>query len=236
MPLVWLMLVIILFSKKQWSYLFFKIIFFIMLIISLPLFINIINYPLSKGGDEYNKEDNVSAVLVLTGGSYKDLNGNWYSSSNSIKRAALGNSFARELDIPLIILGGSKNINEPAESLLVSKIINNNNVILEQESKNTYQAANNFKKILNNNNLNISDNYLIITSEIHNLRTFLTFKSKNYKVKVFDYKSKTGVSLVNIVPNAKSYTFFNNALYEYLGIIKYIFYGHIKLNIFGLFK
>jgi len=193
-----------------------------------------ITYPLSQGGDIYYKEDNISAVIVLTGGSYKDFNSNWHPSSNSIKRTILGDSIAKELNIPLIILGGNNNLDGPAESLIASKIIKNNNMILELDSKNTYQAVYNLYNILFKNNLDPHDHYLVVTSEIHNLRTSLTFKSHNYRVKTYDYKTNTRFSLLNIIPNAKSYTFFNNALYEYLGIIKYILYGYINFNIFDL--
>lgn len=204
-----------------------------MLILSIPIFVNIINYPLGLGADKYKEGDKITAVIVLTGGAYKDLNNNWYPSINTINRSVLGNNMAKKLDVPLIIIGGNNNLSAPSESLLVSKIITNDNLILESKSKNTYQSATSLKNILFENNLDIKDNYLIITSKIHNLRTALTFKSQNYRVKIFDYKNNFKLGFSNILPNSKSYSYFNKAIYEYLGIIHYILQGYIKINLFN---
>jgi uncharacterized SAM-binding protein YcdF (DUF218 family) len=233
MPIFWAMMIIILLNQKKYYYIFIKITFLIMLILSLPILINIINYPLSLGADKYKEGDNISAVIVLTGGAYKDLNNNWYPSINTINRSVLGNNIAKKLNVPLIIIGGNKNSNAPSESTLASQIIKNDNLILELESKNTYQSVVNLKEILLKNNLETKGNYLIVTSKIHHLRTALTFKSKNYRVKVFGYKNNIKLSILNIIPNSQSYLYFNKGLYEYLGIVQYILNGYIRINVFN---
>jgi Uncharacterized conserved protein len=96
-------------------------------------------------------------------------------SSNSRKRAALGNNFHRQLNIPLIITGGNSIKENPAESLIVSNFIDNKNIILDQISKNTYESALHLEKIILGNNLSKNDNFILITSKIHNLRSALTF-------------------------------------------------------------
>ena len=80
-------------------------------------------------------------------------------------------------------------------------------------------------------NLNKNNNYLVVTSNIHNLRTALTFKSQGYKIKIFNYNSFNKISFANFIPNSKSFILFNNCLYEYFGIIKYALLGYIKVNI-----
>ena len=50
-------------------------------------------------------------------------------------------NIAKDLGVPLIISGGNKSPDLPAESLLVSKLFQNQNIILETKSKNTYQSA-----------------------------------------------------------------------------------------------
>ena len=80
-------------------------------------------------------------------------------------------------------------------------------------------------------NLNKKNNYLVVTSDIHNLRTALTFKSQGYKIKIFNYNSFNKSKFLNFIPNSKSFILFNNCLYEYFGIIKYVLLGYIKVNI-----
>jgi len=224
------MLIIILFKIKN-IYIYFKIIFMILLLFSLPIFIELLKYPLTNGASKYSKGDSISAVIVLTAGSYKDINDKWYPSGTSIKRTVLANNIATELNLPLIIIGGNKTIELPAESLLVSKFVDNDKLFLETKSKNTYESVKNLDQILLNINLNKKHNYLVITSDIHNLRTALTFKGQGYKIKIFNYTSFNKVSFSTFIPNAKSFILLNSYLYEYFGIIKYTFLGHIKTSI-----
>ena len=224
------MLIIILFKIKN-IYIYFKIIFIILLLLSLPIVIELLKYPLTNGASKYIKGDSISAVIVLTAGSYKDINDKWYPSGTSIKRTVLANNIAKEFNLPLIILGGNQTLELPAESLLVSKFIDNNKLFLEKKSKNTYQSVKNLDQILLNINLNKKHNYLIITSDIHNLRTALTFKSQDYKIKIFNYRPFSKISFSTFIPNAKSFILLNNCLYEYFGIIKYTFLGYIKTSI-----
>jgi len=223
------MFFIILFKIKKNIYFYFKTIFIVFFIISLPIFIEIFSFPLNKGSSKFSSSENFSAIIVLSGGIYKDINDKWYPSSNSIKRAILGNNLAKKLKIPLIILGGQTISGGPAESFVVSNFIDNNNIILEHRSKNTYQSVVNLEKILLENALNKKDNFIVVTSKIHNLRTALTFRSQNYKIKVYNYSSSNRLNFKKFIPNSKSFILFNNSLYEYYGIIKYFLLGYIKI-------
>ena len=229
LPIIWFMLFIIIFNLKDKIYFYFKAIFILLFIISLPITIDIFSFPLSKGSSKFTDDQKFSAIIVLTGGIYKDINGNWHPSSNSMKRTALGNNLSKKLNIPLIISGGNSIKENPAESLIVSNFIDNKNIILDQISKNTYESALNLEKIMFENNLSKKDNFMLITSKIHNLRSALTFKSQNYKIKIYDYITFDKLNFYKFVPNSKSFYLFNNALYEYYGLIKYLLLGHIKI-------
>jgi len=228
LPIIWLMLIIILFKVKN-IYFYFKGILIILLLISLPIFIQIFEYPLKLGANKFSENYNITAVVVMTGGIYKDINSKWYPSASTIKRTIIANNIASKINKPLIILGGNINSNEPAESEIASKIINNNILILDNNSKNTYQSVKNFKSVLLKNNIDASGNFLIITSSIHNLRTALTFKSQGYKINIYNYGSFKNINLLSFIPNSQSFILFNKALYEYYGIIKYVFLGYIKI-------
>ena len=230
MPIIWYMLIIILFKIKN-IYIYFKIILISLLLLSLPIVIEIFMYPLTNGSSKFITGDDISAVIVLTAGSYKDVNEKWYPSATSVKRTVLANNIAKIANVPLIILGGNKTKNLPSESLLVSKYINNNNLLLDTKSKNTYQSVKNLEEKLVTINLNKNNNYLVVTSDIHNLRTALTFKSQGYRIKIFNYNSLNKSSFANFIPSSKSFLLLNNCLYEYFGIIKYLFLGYIKVNI-----
>jgi uncharacterized SAM-binding protein YcdF (DUF218 family) len=230
MPIIWCMVIIILFKIKN-VYIYFKIILMSLLLLSLPIVIESLMYPLTNGSSKFITGDDISAVIVLTAGSYKDVNEKWYPSGTSVKRTVLANNIAKITNVPLIILGGNKTKNLPSESLLVSKYINNNNFLLDTKSKNTYQSVKNLEKKLLKINLNKNNNYLVVTSDIHNLRTALTFKSQGYKIKILNYNSLNKISFADFIPNSKSFILLNNCLYEYFGIIKYVFLGYIKVNI-----
>jgi len=230
MPIIWCMLVIILF-KIKYIYFYFKCILILLLLLSLPIVIELFKYPLTNGSSKYTAGDNIAAVIVLTAGSYKDANEKWYPSGTSIQRTVIANNIAKKIKVPLIILGGSKSSNLPAESSLVSKFIHNDNFLLDTQSKNTYQSVKNLEKNLLLINLNKKNNYLVITSDIHNLRTALTFKSEGYNIKIFNYHSFNEIGFTSFIPNSKSFIALNNCLYEYFGIIKYALLGYIKVSI-----
>ena len=229
MPFIWFMLFIILFSSKAKIYSYFKYLFIILFLLSLPIFIYFIEIPLNNGLNKFSNKDKISAVIVLTAGSYKDVNNNWHPSSKSIKRVALGDKISKELSVPLIISGGNKSKSLPAESLIVSRLIKNNMIILDKESMNTYESAINLEAILKTINLNKNNNYLLITSSLHNLRSSLTFKTQNYNVKTYNYKDLEDIDFYKFIPSSKSFMFLNYCLYEYYGIIKYIFLGYINI-------
>jgi len=230
MPIIWCMFIIILFKINN-IYVYFKAILILLLLLSLPIIIEFFKYPLTNGSSKYIAGDDISAVIVLTAGSYKDVNEKWYPSATSIKRTVLANNIAKKEKVPLIILGGNQTGKFPSESLLVSKFVHNNNLLLDTKSKNTYQSVKNLEKNLLAINLNKNNNYLVITSNIHNLRTALTFKSQGYKIKIFNYYYLNKIKFIDFIPNSRSFILFNNCLYEYFGIIKYVFLGYIKVNI-----
>ena len=140
MPIIWCMLIIILFKINN-IYVYFKAILILLLLLSLPIIIELFKYPLTNGSSKYIAGDDISAVIVLTAGSYKDVNEKWYPSATSIKRTVLANNIAKKEKVPLIILGGNQTGKFPSESLLVSKFVHNNNLLLDTKSKNTYQSV-----------------------------------------------------------------------------------------------
>ena len=183
--MIWFMFFVIIFSLKKNIYFYFKTVFVLLFIVSLPIFIEIFSLPLTKGSDRSLSNKDISAIVVLTGGIYKDVNNNWHPSSSSVARVVLANNLSKELNLPLIILGGKSIPNGPAESIIVSKFIENKNIILDYESKNTFESVIFLEKILLKINLNKNDNFYVVTSKYHNLRTAFTFRTQNYNIKLY---------------------------------------------------
>jgi len=233
-PLIWITLFILIFRLKKNSYLFLKLFFLIFFIISLPIFIQEFSYPLTKGAPIY-KNEKVSSVLVLTAGSFQDSQGNWHPSSNTIRRVVRGDKIARLLNIPLIISGGTLHEGGFSESSLALNLIEERKDIYKDiYSKNTHEAAKNLKVTLLKNGINADLPIILVTSPIHNLRTALTLKSYNYDVIIYDKSFKRKYNISSFIPDSRSFVYFNNALYEYMGIIKYILNGYIKLSIYKI--
>jgi len=231
LPIIWFMFFIVILKLKRYSYVSFKIIFFLLFIMSIPITTYIIEYPLKANSNSYLKGDNISIVLVPTAGSYKDYNNNWHPSSTSILRAVIGETLAIKLNTTLIISGGDIQKSNISEALLVSKMINQD-AILDHDSKNTSDTVINLKYIIEENNITMEHPILLVTSPIHNLRASMTLKSYGYNVKNFNQKLNKKYSIIDFIPSSKSFIYLNNALYEYIGILKYILNGHIKLNSF----
>ena len=100
------MFIILLVGSKQTIYFFFRVIFLVLFILSLPIFSSIFEYPLKKGVDSFSEKKNLSMVLVPTAGVYEDSLGNWYASKDTILRTMKGYDISKKLKIPLLISEG----------------------------------------------------------------------------------------------------------------------------------
>ena len=139
MPLIWFMFVILLVGSKQTIYYFFRVIFLVLFILSLPIFSSFFEYPLKKGAHSFSEKKNLSMVLVPTAGVYEDSLGNWYASKDTILRTMKGYDISKKLGIPLLISGGITIKGAPAESLIAIKYLSDTNaVIVDVESKNPF--------------------------------------------------------------------------------------------------
>ena len=192
-----------------------------------PIFAYLLEYPLIKMSNDQYVNNSFSAVLVPTAGIYKDYNSKWHPSSNSILRVSIGESLAKKYRIPLIISGGKIDLHSPAESKVISNILNFENLILETRSRSSYETSINLNNIMIENNIDTNLPILLVTSPKHSLRMVLLLNKQKIMVKRYFFKQNNKISFKDFIPSSKTISTNNASLYEYIGIIYYFFKGYI---------
>ena len=229
LPFLWLLIFFILFLKKEKFFLYVKYLTLVFYICLTPIFSFLLAYPLINIIDKHNSNIKYEAVLVPTAGIYQDNNNKWYPSYNSVLRASQGEKLAKKLNIPLIVSGGQLFINSESEAETVKNIIDYDRLIIEDSSKNSYETSVNLIKVFETHNIDIKMPLLLVTSPQHSLRMYLSLRTQGFNVKnyssfesfKFDYK----LFLPDIATIGKN----NISLYEYTGILFYLFKRRIRI-------
>jgi len=117
-------------------------------VISCPIFSKLISYPLISLPKHLSSEkiDNAEAVVILTGGIYKNILGKWQPSNSTQNRVYSAMLILSKYNIPLVISGGSTKPNSPSEAVLTKNYYNLSASLIDSNSLNTYQSAVNLKK------------------------------------------------------------------------------------------
>jgi len=168
-------------------------------------------------------------VLLLGGFGNENLPTSSALSNSTLKRVIEGVLvyFSKDGEIKIIISGtdplGFYPGKEAALTLKLMKDlgIKKEDIILEIESKNTYQSAKNLKKILAN------DKFLLLTSAYHLPRSMEIFKKQGLKPIAYpsDFQFQGCWSILDFFPNPKNLKKSNIAFHEYFGILFYrLFY------------
>ena len=229
LPILWLFLIIFIFVNRTKLSYYLRLMLTIFYITLTPLFLILIEYPLINGGNNYSAGEKIALVLVPTAGIYKDNNGVWHPSVNTILRVSAGELMAKKLKIPLIISGGITNNNSISEADVSKKIVSYKNTIFENSSKNSYETVLNIQKkyidIIQNN-----EKILLVTSPLHNLRMSLLLQSHGiFSYNIIIEKNKN-ITLYSFLPDVRIIKKINSVFYEYMAIIKYIYKKYIRLK------
>ncbi len=230
MPLFWLLLVVLIFVKRAYLYIYLRIICIFIYFSLTPFFSNLLELPLLSKTNNFEKLEKYSYVLVPTAGVYKDFQSNWHPSSNTLMRVSQGEKIAKKLNIPLIISGGNVNNQGVSEASTVGNYIKYNNVFYDHISKNSYETVLNLKKIFNI--LESKEKILIVTSPKHTLRMLLILDSQSYAASSYIENIDNIINFRSFLPDPRTIHSTNSSLYEYLAILKYIYMKYIKVSIF----
>jgi len=224
-----LLYVLGIFSNKTKNKLkFFSAALFMTFLVSLPIISKLISFPISSLAKKLTDENisDVKLVVVLTGGAYKNIMGEWQPSKNTENRIFHAKLFLDKHNLPLIISGGHTKKQAPSEAEIAKVKYNLEESVVEVQSLNTYESAKNLSHLCKDKEGSI----LIFTDKYHSLRTYLSFKTQGCNIIMNNYTSN--ISLNDFYPSLRGFSEFNAVIYEYIGILYYI--GTLKINFLKL--
>ena len=177
----------------------------------------------------------IADAIVVLGGSLKarNLPEQEVALSDSSNRLLHAARLYRYQKAPVVLAVGGAEIDEPEayamRDLLVEWGVPSTAILIETNSLNTYQNANNIKPILQSHNLN---KILLVTSAIHMPRALATFYAAGINVipSPADYKTLDDdtVYFKAFLPDVDAFRGTLKALNEYLGILAYRLRGWIE--------
>jgi len=168
------------------------------------------------------------AYIVLGGGineNAPDLNGEGQLSSESLPRVVDAYRLYKIEKKPIILSGGrvygKKSEAQIAKKFLISLGVNERDIIIEENSRDTYENALLVKEILKNKGLN---KIILITSAFHMKRSVQLFKKHFSHILPYPTGYRTSRSDYNVLsymPNGENIAFVAYSIKEYMGIMYY---------------
>ena len=239
-PLTWivaLLLIAIIFKSRSFARKCFVAAIFITLIFTNPYLSDkalnaweISTYNI----DSIKKQFDVAIVLGGSTGMY-DENAQRITYSQSVDRLIEATLLYRAGKVKKLLLsGGSGFVSLPElkeaellKAVLLQMRIDSNDIIIENESRNTYENALCSSKLLKTGRYGKS--FVVITSAIHIRRSLACFKKQNLEVTPFPVDKRSGFGLYTpdrlIVPSAWSLIQWEALLHEMAGFIIYKLQG-----------
>ncbi len=214
--------------------LIFSIIFYY--IFSITPTADLFLFPLEKKYNSQEETETADIIVLLTGGA---KGGNFplesSLSESSLKRAVkTAHLYLEKEQKPKIIISGNDSFSRKSEASLVSEFLQSFNIpeqdiVLDQESENTYQSAKNVKKIVG------EEPFLLVTSASHMLRSIYLFKSfeANPVPVPCDFRAIPEGRYIwrydafDFFPNPSNLEKVNLAFHEYLGFSFYYLINYL---------
>ncbi len=188
---------------------------------------NLLIYPLEVRYEVLNEDafQNISKIVLLTGGVKEDLyplNSKLYESTLYRTVGALEVFLKREAIPTIIISGTSPILPEVRDGIVISEFLRSfgvpdEKIILEDSSRNTYQAAQELKSVVG------KDPFLLVTSAYHMPRSVYAFEKEGLYPVPFpvDFKMEKAATILDFFPNPKNLRKSDLAFHEYFGLIYY---------------
>lgn len=179
---------------------------------------------------------NNNLIVVLGGGLVKDQNTDVVtpgvmSYSRIYETARLYFSCVTQKNrCQIMISGGDPQHNGTTEAdayrnLLLSLTINPDDILIEPESKNTYQNAHYVSVFIKKNEF---DQIVLVTSKIHLKRSLLYFS--HFNITPTPAAADILYPRITLLPMAYNFALNDFALHEYVGILRYYMYTFLGLN------
>ena len=229
-PFVLLLLAgIIVWKRRRLSFVLIGSATALMAICSFPVTSMMLTYPLSVE-ENFVSGQKVDAVLIPTAGVFRDATGRWWSTNTGVIRGARASQLGQELDVPLIVSGGSP-WSEPvseAKILFEQLDLDQGQVILEEESANTWDTARAVSRIMGEIG---GARVALVTSPIHLKRTAASLRAQGLGVSVVaSIAPEKKRPAYRWVPSASALGRSRSAFREYAAILYYLMRGYIKIS------
>jgi uncharacterized SAM-binding protein YcdF (DUF218 family) len=227
--LVFLLIGLFLFFKKRKVGITFILIGTFCYFLFSSAFANILISPLENYYGEISEEDieNIDSLVLLMGGARgEDFPSNSQLSESTLARVAgaIQIYFKKEGDLKIIISGSHPlSLIESTGSLtsdfLASLGIPREDILLEEESKNTYQASIELQKVLG------EERFALLTSASHMPRAVYIFKKSglNPIPAPADFQEEKVFGILGLFPDPKNLRKSDLAFHEYFGLVYYKF-------------
>ena len=174
------------------------------------------------------KTQNHDVIIMLGGGAINniaDIDGDGQVSGYVANRMLSVMRLSNQLDLPVILSGGKVFADTGREADIEQRIfkgmgINENKLILENQSRNTVENARNSKEIMQRYGFSRP---ILVTSGFHMPRSMLIFKREGFEpvpyVTDYQLSGKLAWSIFNFVPNNGAFNNSCMAIREYMGIL-----------------
>ena len=174
------------------------------------------------------KTQNYDVIIMLGGGAINniaDIDGDGQVSGYVANRMLSVMRLSNQLDLPVILSGGKVFADTGREADIEQRIfkgmgINENKLILEDQSRNTVENARNSKEIMQRYGFSRP---ILVTSGFHMPRSMLIFKREGFEpvpyVTDYQLSGKLAWSIFNFVPNNGAFNNSCMAIREYMGIL-----------------
>ncbi|MBM7624903.1 YdcF family protein [Sporohalobacter salinus] len=184
--------------------------------------------PLSISNMELEVDDS-SAIVVLGGGVLRGTPRGTEIGQTTLTRLYRAWQIHKKTNLDLVvsagIVPGADNTSgaEVMKKVLINLGVEEDKIIVERESKNTWQNAVNTTSLLRKKNY---EKIILVTSALHMKRSAYSFK-KNWDQKLIlapaNYTLDTDMSLLDYLPNRGSLDNSLAALHEWIGLLWYWF-------------
>ena len=200
---------------------------------SMPIVADFLAQPLVLNRapmENLNSSRNV-AILVPTAGIFRDSNGKWWSNNTGIERAATGQRWSQELELPLILSGGSPNDETRSEAeVLASQLgLFGPDIILETEARNSFETAVRTARITQ---MLGGDHILLVTSSVHMARMAASLRRQGLVVFAVPVRPTDGKPklewISDFLPSTGGLGRSRAAVHEYIAILFYMIHGRIR--------
>jgi uncharacterized SAM-binding protein YcdF (DUF218 family) len=171
-------------------------------------------------------------IILLGGGIYEgvpDLTGSGAPSEDMLARLVTAARLYRQLHIPIMVSGGSGYVGRASEAPVIRRFlvdlgVEENQVILESQSRDTQENALNCSEIVRKRGFRFP---LLVTSAYHMRRSIQAFKKVGMPVTPLPAQFLAGRTLpflwADYLPRADALLHSATAMREYLGLLFYRF-------------